>query len=437
VNLARFRAVAGALALLGFVLSSVPAFADRLHLENGGVIQTNSWWIEGDWLHYEGDGGTFGLPRSMVLRIEELTGDADRAPKPEAAPLAHKANSRSEEAAADPRIRIAEAHAALERRDYQTASDLYLAILEIHPEAHGARIGYAVTEMALGRDGIALSVILDGLAREPRRAEFHELLGDLRNREERVDQALREWQEAFKLEPTDRVREKILKGQREMHAGGDYDLGTTVHFNVRYDGDVDRSLAREVMDYLEVQYWELSDRLRHAPPQPITVLLYPTRDFREVTRSPEWVGGLYDGKIRVPLGGLSRLDDRAKGVLAHELTHAVVHSKTRGHCPRWLHEGLAQLADGRRATRADGREVAKLLSTGPPERWAAGGFSYPAALSLTNYLVEQRGFDGLVWTLESLAKGADIDAALRRTYGFDYVAICGRWAETIQGAAAR
>jgi len=209
-------------------------------------------------------------------------------------------------------------------------------------------------------------------------------------------------------------------------------LATTVHFNVRYDGAVDQALAREVMDFLELTYWELADRFRHAPPQPITVLLYPTQEFRDVTRSPEWVGGIYDGKIRVPLGGLNRLTQRAENVLAHELTHAVVHSKTRGHCPRWLHEGLAQLADGRTPTGGDRVEIQQILSKAAPEEWAVAGFSYPAALSLTNHLVSQRGFDSLVWLLDSLAAGANVDAALRKTYGLDYRSICARWAESVK-----
>ena len=74
-------------------------------------------------------------------------------------------------------------------------------------------------------------------------------------------------------------------------------------------------------------------------PQAITVILYPLQEFREVTQAPENVAGLYDGKIRVPLGGLQRVDDAARRLLVHELTHAFVHSKTRGNCPTWRRSG--------------------------------------------------------------------------------------------------
>ena len=194
-----------------------------------------------------------------------------------------------------------------------------------------------------------------------------------------------------------------------------------------YDGDVDLELAGEVMEYLEDEYWNITNAYRHAPQQPITLQLFPTRAFREVTQSPDWVGGLYDGKIRVPLGGLDALTRRAKQVLSHELTHAVVHSKSRGNCPRWLHEGLAQMSESKRVTPKGRREIAERLADRDAAQWDKEGFSYQMALSLTRHLESRRGFDTLVSLLDLLAEGAEIDAALQHYYGEDYAAICRRW----------
>ena len=155
--------------------------------------------------------------------------------------------------------------------------------------------------------------------------------------------------------------------------------------------------------------------------------LFPTRAFREVTQSPDWVGGLYDGKIRVPLGGLESLTRRAKQVLSHELTHAVIHSKSRGNCPRWLHEGLAQRAENKRLTPERRREIAEQLAGRDASDWDEERFSYPMALSLTRYLESRWGFDTLVSLLDLLGEGEELDSALRRFYGEDYAAICRRW----------
>jgi tetratricopeptide (TPR) repeat protein len=324
-----------------------------------------------------------------------------------------------------------EAIAAASEREFEAASDLFLRVLGEDSSVNEARIGYALCEIALGRHERALPMVLEGLSRAPDNADLHELLGDLRNGEERVDDAVREWKEAFRLAPRDRLREKILKGERELHAGRDYDFTATAHFNIRYDGDIAPQLAEEVTDYLEERYRDLSDSFRHAPPQPITVLLYPDREFRDVTLAPESVAGLYDGKIRVPLGGISRVDERARQLLVHELTHAVVHSKTRGNCPRWLHEGLAQRMEGRTITRAAASSVRRLVAS-DPATWETRGFSYPAALSLTQYLESRRGFGGIVVLLENLADGLDLDAALRDAFSEDYSTLCRRWAESLR-----
>ncbi|HKQ61351.1 MAG TPA: tetratricopeptide repeat protein, partial [Candidatus Polarisedimenticolaceae bacterium] len=318
---------------------------------------------------------------------------------------------------------------ALERGDFATASTVFSELWREQPDSAVAATGYALAELQLGHDGRALSIVIDALNRHPDNAELHELLGDLRNRDERVDAALREWREAFKRSPNDRLREKILKGEREQHAGGGYDLAATAHFNLRYDGDVDQALAQQLLDFLEDQYWSLTETFDHAPDQPVTVLVYPLQQFRDVTQTPEWVGGLYDGKIRVPLGGLRRIDARAAAVLRHELTHAVVHSLAHGRCPRWLHEGLAQRSEGHVPSPAERRQVAQRLSEGDPARWEDRGFSYPLALSLTRYLEREYGFHAVLRVLDRLGDGLSLDAALHEVCGLDYASLCRRWAE--------
>jgi hypothetical protein len=414
------------LAAVLLALLAPAASADRLHLESGGYIDTDSWWVENGWLMYESESGTIGIPRSAVVRIER--GESAPAPAPAPAPSAPARPSRVEsDKRAELRENLERARRALENRDYEMASAYYLSVINEEPGLIGARVGYAVSEAALGRDDMALSIVLDGLAREPDNPRLREILGDLRYRDERIDDALREWRRAFEGSPDDRLRDKILKGERELHASRDYDFKATPHFNMRYDGDVDLALAAAVMDYLEEQYWVVTDSLNHSPPQPITVQLFPTREFRDVTQAPEWVGGLYDGKIRVPLGGLSSLTVRAKRVLTHELTHAVVHSKSRGNCPRWLHEGLAQRAENKKLTPSQIREIKRKLANSGAVSWDAEGFSYPMALSLTEHLESRQGFSGLVLLLELLGDGAELDAALLQVYREDYSAICKRW----------
>jgi hypothetical protein len=283
--------------------------------------------------------------------------------------------------------------------------------------------------MGLGADGSALPVLREGLILSPEHAGLHEALGMLLDREERVEEALRAYRAAFDLAPSDRLREKILRAERELHAARHFDFAVSPHFHLRYDGDVDVDLADRILDALEELHATLTERYRFTPMQPIIVQLLPREAFRAVTQAPEWVGGVYDGKIRVPLGGLSRVTPAAERLLAHELTHAIVHSKSRGAAPRWLHEGLAQLAEGRSLSRAGAAELRAVLAARPEGNWSALPFRYDLALALAASLVERGGFDSLVALLDELAAGEEIDAALHHVYGATHAELlraCGR-----------
>jgi hypothetical protein len=48
--------------------------------------------------------------------------------------------------------------------------------------------------------------------------------------------------------------------------------------------------------------------------------------------------------------GLTTVNDQLSRVLRHELTHSFLQQKTRGRCPAWLQEGIAQWMEGRRSS---------------------------------------------------------------------------------------
>ena len=66
---------------IGLLLFPGSVFADRLHLEGGGTLETAHWWVEGDTLYYETAAGTVGIPRGRILRIEKTAtrGKGERA----------------------------------------------------------------------------------------------------------------------------------------------------------------------------------------------------------------------------------------------------------------------------------------------------------------------------------------------------------------------
>lgn len=411
-------------------LPVLPAGADRLHLETGAVVDTPQWWIDGDDILYRSSAGTIGIPRSMVVRVERTA--AAPVPTPSPAPPGRAAIERENERIEQTRELIEAGSAALAAGDCESASGPFFHAMTLEPKAYAARVQYVLCEIRLDQDASALSAVLDGLVLHPDGAELHELLGDLKDRDENMTDALRSWRRAFSIQPNDRLRAKIEKGERDLNSRRGYEFARTSHFNLRYDGNIDEALAAEVAEHLEDRFWELTRTYDYTPRQPITTLLYPNQAFREVTQSAEWVGGVYDGKIRVPLGGLKHLHRGARRVLTHELTHAVVHLKSRQRCPRWLQEGLAQVSDGTRLTPADETEVRRRLSElAEPWQWEKQGFSYPLALSLVRWLERRRDFTHLVWVLDLLGEGRSVDAALAQVYGEGYEGLCRRWSAEV------
>jgi hypothetical protein len=174
-------------------------------------------------------------------------------------------------------------------------------------------------------------------------------------------------------------------------------------FRVLFEGRTDAPLAAQATDTLTRTFWRIGQALGAYPSEPVLVMLYTEKQFRDITRAPEWSGGLYDGKIRVPVAGAARSPLLFDRVLTHELTHAMVTALAPRGVPSWLHEGLAQHFDGssvaaaRQRLKAHNRRI-------PLDRLEDGfdGFTtgdaviaYDESLLAVNALVERRDIS---WT---------------------------------------
>lgn len=77
------------------------------------------------------------------------------------------------------------------------------------------------------------------------------------------------------------------------------------------------------------------------PEDIIEILIYSSKEYENYTIMPHWSQGGYDGKIRLLI--YENIDyKQLKNLIFHEYAHVAISYKTKGNCPIWLNEGLAQ-----------------------------------------------------------------------------------------------
>lgn len=216
------------------------------------------------------------------------------------------------------------------------------------PDDPRPRQGMALAWLHAGQPLAAIGELQEALAIAGERADLLILLGRAHYAAGDLAQAEYSWQQAAELgaggEGALPLLEKVRR-ERQVEGGMRRSLGG--RFVLAHAPEIDPRLAEEVLDELQDAYAELGSDLGFYPDTDIPVLLYARADFAAVTRSPEWAGAVYDGKIRVPLGGVRHMTPPLRALLHHEYTHVLVRFLGKGRAPVWLNEGLAEVA-GRR-----------------------------------------------------------------------------------------
>jgi hypothetical protein len=196
-----------------------------------------------------------------------------------------------------------------------------------------------------------------------------------------------------------------------------------------------------ILDVLESASNQVGAELDHFPEARVPVAIYKRDDYKTVSAAPDWSGGVYDGTIRLPFGAMSEITPPIRAILFHEYTHVVVFDLTRGNCPVWLNEGIAEMF-GRRQFSHPSVEQVYAFPKGTAEdfRKLEGGFSglsskeaigaYEQSYSMVNYLVTGYGWHRVKAILTGLGKGMNISAAIAsalQDYSLSYDGLIKEW----------
>ncbi len=444
-------------------LLALPALADTIVLKNGRRIVAANAVEENGRVSYETSAGRLSLPRSIVDRIErgavaatdpavQLTitpppvettagnGEVARAAVRDTSidrEYITKLEEAAQRGAPEAVARVALAyHAAaqfeLSHGEFEQAIADYRRALTFAPEQPSLLLNLAYLHLRRSEYTAALDYLERARRVAPESADVAKLTGWAYYGLNRIELAVEEWKRAERLRPDSEVRRALEKAERDLQTESSYREGETRHFVLRYSGTAARELARDVLRTLEEHFRVIEAELNFTPPEPIGVILYTGQAFADITRAPGWVSALNDGRIRVPVQGLSSVPAELSRVLKHELTHSFLQQKTRGRCPVWLQEGIAQWMEGARSGEFAGAVVmayqrrtslplAALEGTwmNLPEPAAANAYAW--SLSVVEYIVATYGMRDILRLLDRISNGPSAEAAAQSALRMDYV----------------
>jgi hypothetical protein len=452
--------------------SAIPGgvFADTIYLKNGRKITATHVVQENGQVSYETSAGRLSFPVSIVDRvihddsspISTAGTPSDHAanlpiapPNALAAPSNDAAASAAvrdgsidngllskleSEATANPsptavaRVVAAEGAAAqfeISVGDFERAVDHYNVGLRFDPENIGILLEAAYLHLKRSEYSAAVDFLDRARRIDPDSAEVAKLSGWAYYGLNRAADAVTQWKRAMEIKPDEETQHALEKAERDAREEAEYHEGETTHFRLKYNGGAAPELAQEVLKTLEAEFDEIAATLNYVPPEPIGVILYTNQTFTDITRAPSWSGALNDGRIRVPVEGLTSMTDELARVLKHELTHSFVGQKTGGRCPVWLQEGIAQYMEGKRSRSNAGSLSAayehhmefSLLSY--ESSWLnlprdAASNAYAWSLAVVETIITVNGVDDLERILERLAAGSSAEDGIRAVLHEDY-----------------
>lgn len=346
---------------------------------------------------------------------------------------------------------LAEAYAAyghhfFKQKQFEQSDENYVKAIELYPEEPVYALLRGICNYHLKKYDVARHELEQARTLKGDSAEVLYYLGLVQYETENRAQAMELWETALKLSPGRKeIVELLAKARKETAVESSMDRGHSSRFDLSYDPGVDTGFARDILDVLESAANQVGAELGHFPEARVSVGIYKRDDFKAVTDSPDWAGGYYDGKIRLPFGVLKEITPVMRGVLFHEYAHVVIFELTRGNCPLWLNEGIAEMFGrmqhnrpmsefGRAARKKTFADFRKLESGFSSLSAADAALAYQQSYALVNYMVTTYGWHRIRQVLTALGKGMTFDEAIStslKDYNLTYDGVVAEWRDAV------
>jgi hypothetical protein len=445
-------------------VAAVSSSAEVIHLKNGRTIWAEHVRENGARVEYDLGDNSYAIPKSAVERIEvggvppayTSSGGSSKGSQDVPA-FAPADNLKSESGLSDKIIHDgkvdSDALAALEqqgnaaatatgyfiagkhefdRGDFSKARTYFESALRFDSQNPTILNYYAALLVRTGNAAEALPYAERAVRVAPDSPDALDVLGYAQFAADRNRDAIRTWKHSLGLRPDATVQRLLEKAEREASAEAEYSQRESSHFTLRYEGkQTSESLRGQLVATLESEYDDLVRELGVAPRNSIPVVLYTDQAFFDVTHAPSWSGAVNDGKLRIPVEGITSVTPELARVLKHELAHSFINYVSGGRCPQWLHEGIAQLLEPKSVS-SNGRRLAQLFKTQHEIPFNAletsfmrfspmeAVLAYDESLAAAEYINDTYGMSDLRRVLERLGQGSSTEAALRATIHSDY-----------------
>jgi len=443
------------------VLASL-AVADTIHLKNGRTILADHVRENGNRYEYEIGDDNYAIPKSSVERIEaggmpvsaSASGSKGVGELPEFVPLNSLANEgdlpktivKDGKVDAEALVRLegkgnSELSATadfiagkfeFEHGNIDQARRYFDSALRFQPENATVLIYYAALLVRTGKASQAVPYAQRAVAAAPDSPDAYTVLGCAQQASDHTKEAVASWKHSLELRPDANVEQYLAKAQREQNVETDFAQRESSHFVLHYEGkQTSEAFRGQIVAALESDYDDLARDLGTPPRDNILVTLYTEQAFFDVTRAPSWSGALNDGKLRIPISGLSSMTPELARVLKHELAHTFINQLSAGRCPTWLHEGIAQFLEPK-SMGSEGRQLSQLFKSqrSIPLNVLEGSFmrfsgseayvAYAESLAAVSYINDAYGMSDIQRILQRLGEGSSTEAALRATIHSDY-----------------
>ncbi len=322
----------------------------------------------------------------------------------------------------DPKTALLErsAWSALNAGQAHAAAEAFRDALAADPKNARLHLGAGMAAALERRDADARDEFERALALDSKLSQARALLGQMQYRMGDVAGAIRTYETVIAEHPDDRSARATLERWRreaELHDRMQQAVGS--HFTVSFEGPREEEVASQALESLDRAYWRIGQMLGSYPNDPIHVVLYTSEQFTDITRSPAWAAGAYDGTIRVPMRGALDNPKELDRVLAHEFTHALIRTLAKRGVPTWLDEGVATALEGDSLDWAE-NSVAK-GGAPVPLRALQAGFSrfsgaeaqlaYATSALAAHRLLKEAGGFAVANLLRDLGDGVEFEAS--------------------------